>query len=157
MLRAADKMLKAGGGDSPTAQPQQTAPSLRLAARQAGSKGSLAAQGRTATALASGRRSKISASRIRKTKRTDAEEGTENEATPISRKELLERALQIIAADLNLEGGQRPTNTIGSLVQLLKLDRSFREDEEQPHEIRVVWQEKRNETIDDSAEKASET
>lgn len=80
----------------------------------------------------------------------------EDELTPVSRKELLEKALRAVETDLDAEGGQRPTNTIGNLVQLLKLDRSFREDEEQPHEIRVVWEEKRDETLDDLPERKSE-
>jgi hypothetical protein len=82
----------------------------------------------------------------------DGKSGTqENDHSGVSRKDLLEKALAIIAEDLNLTGDERPSNTIANLVQLLKLDRLFKEDEEQPHEIRVVWQEKSDETFDDSA------
>ena len=66
------------------------------------------------------------------------------ERSPLSRKELLERALDIVAQDLEKE--ERPANAVASLVQLLKLERLFTEDEEQPHEIRVVWQETDDET-----------
>jgi hypothetical protein len=79
----------------------------------------------------------------------------EEESPPVSRKELLDKALKIIANDL--ERTKRPANTVTSLVQLLKLDRSFRKEEEQPHEIRVVWQEKKDDTLDESAEKKPET
>jgi hypothetical protein len=77
----------------------------------------------------------------------------EKEHVPISRKELLEKALDIVAKDL--EKKDRPTNAVASLVQLLKLERLFTEDEEQPHEIRVVWQETDDET-DESAETSPE-
>jgi hypothetical protein len=102
------------------------------------------------------RRPRASPGRVEKREPAEAEDGSENEPTPISRKDLLEKALRMVAADLKIKGGKRPTNTIGSLVQLLKLDRSFREDEEQPHEIRVVWQEKKDETLDDSTAPSAE-
>jgi hypothetical protein len=102
------------------------------------------------------KRPKATKSSTEKNKPAVEESAADDELTPLSRKELLETALRAVANDLNAEGGQRPTNTIGNLVQLLKLDRSFREDEEQPHEIRVVWEEKQDETVDDSPERKSE-
>jgi hypothetical protein len=79
-------------------------------------------------------------------------EGDEKEHPPISRRELLEKALSIIEGDLGLAGDERPTNTISSLVQLLKLDRSLKVDDEKPHEIRIVWQETDEEIENGSAE-----
>jgi hypothetical protein len=95
------------------------------------------------------KRRKTGSSVAKRQSRSPGEEkAAEAEQGPISRKELLERALTIIANDLNAD--ERPSNTIASLVQLLKLDRSFTEEEEQPHEIRVVWQGSDDET-DESA------
>ena len=156
VLGAADKIEDAvdeGAGD---VGEQQIAPGARPAARRPNSKEGASEKRRPAGVGDDVRRPRASARKAGKRDSTPTEEGSENKLTPISRTELLEKALRIVATDLEIKGGERPTNTIGSLVQLLKLDRSFREDEEQPHEIRVVWQEKKDETLDDSTAPSAE-
>lgn len=149
-MGAGDKIQDAVGGRAGDAGQQELTQGARPAARPRRSRRDASEKRRTAGAGDDVRRPRASPGKLGTHESTEAEEGSENEPTPISRKELLEKALRIIAADLKIEAGKRPTNTIGSLVQLLKLDRAFREDEEQPHEIRVVWQEKKDETLDDS-------
>jgi hypothetical protein len=90
--------------------------------------------------------------RVTKSSDTEAQDDA-----PISRRELLERALGIIEEELDLDGNERPANTISSLVQLLKLDRSLKVDDEKPHEIRIVWQETNEEMESGSAEESPGT
>lgn len=97
-------------------------------------------QGRTSTAL-----------QLRRTTRKG--ETSEKERIADSRRELLEKALDAVARDLDKP--ERPANAVANLVQLLKLERLLTEDEEQPHEIRVVWQETDDET-DESATNSDE-
>jgi len=62
-----------------------------------------------------------------------------------SRRKLLESALERVRR--KLESEEEPTHsTIGNLVQLLKLDRDWTDDDETPHEIRVLWQETNGES-----------
>lgn len=119
-------------------------------------KGGSGAKKRTSAASTVAKRPKA-AKKSTKKKPAAEEIAADDESMPISRKELLEKALRAVATDLEAKGAKRPTNTIGNLVQLLKLDRSCREDEEQPHEIRVVWEEKQDETLDDLPERRSES
>ena len=149
-------ILKAVSGDELGTSLLETVARSGCAGRLAEVVAGPTAERRATSRFHSERRRKTSTKSVAKGKPADTAEGGEQEQPSISRKELLEKALSVIANDLNQEVEKRPTNTIGNLVQLLKLDRSFREDEEQPHEIRVVWQEKRDETFDDSPESSFE-
>ncbi len=88
---------------------------------------------------ASGRRKESAKTVRRKRAVTASKKEGDQEGEPVSRKELLEKAFRVISNELG--GEKRPTNTIGNLVQLLKIERSMKEDEEQPQEIRVIWAE----------------
>ena len=68
--------------------------------------------------------------------------GTETERK--SRRELVDRVFARIEEKLDSDEVLSQA-TIGSLVQLLKLEREIIE-EEPPHEIRVVWQDKNGES-----------
>lgn len=61
-------------------------------------------------------------------------------AKPISRKELLEGALERVRKELDSDGALK-TGVIGNLVQLLKLERELVDEDNVPHEIRVLWEE----------------
>ena len=75
-------------------------------------------------------------------KRVEKKSGAKKRG-PISRSALLERALAVISEELK-QKEDRPTNTIGNLVQLLKLDRSIREEEDRPDAIRIIWDDGRD-------------
>ena len=68
---------------------------------------------------------------------TDGEEG---EKKKISRKDLLEKAIERVKEKLDKDKDLSP-GIIGNLVQLLKLDRDLVDDEEVVKEIRVLWEE----------------
>jgi hypothetical protein len=166
-LRTADKILRPVAGETNDVRSAEPATgetgTIQLGKLQ---RGASAGKRRTAVLHAERKRKVVKKAEPKSKPSDDAgasdatkqrggmDHGGEDDA-PISRKDLLEKALRIIARDLDAEGGERPTNTIGSLVQLLKLDRSIKEDEEQPHEIRVVWQQMDDETEIDSAGKSS--
>jgi len=71
-----------------------------------------------------------------------------NRAKGISRKELVERALEKLKAKLDSTEEVTPA-TIGALEKLLKLDREILEEKEMPQEIRVLWEEINGESSED--------
>ena len=68
---------------------------------------------------------------------TDGEEGGKKK---ISRKDLLEKAIERVKEKLDKDKDLSP-GIIGNVVQLLKLDRDLVDDEEVVKEIRVLWEE----------------
>ena len=76
---------------------------------------------------------------------TDGEEG---EKKKISRKDLLEKAIQRVKEKLDHEKDLSP-GIIGNVVQLLKLDRDLFDEEEVVKEIRVLWEEINGDTTDE--------
>ena len=68
---------------------------------------------------------------------TDGEEG---EKKKISRKDLLEKAIERVKEKLDKDT-DLSSGVIGNLVQLLKLDRDLVDEQEVVKEIRVLWEE----------------
>lgn len=66
--------------------------------------------------------------------------GVEKKVVAISRKELLAKAFEKVRARLESSEGVTPA-LIGAMEKLFKMDREIVQENEMPHEIRVLWDE----------------